>query len=152
MAAEAYQLAQLNLAWLKAPIDSPQLAEFVANIGRINGIAESAPGFVWRLRDESSDTSAGEQPFGPDMLANLSVWRDVAALRDFAYRGAHVDFVHRRREWFQSIEEARVVLWWIPAGHIPSLAEAAERLAQLREHGSSRQAFTFANPYPAPMP
>jgi hypothetical protein len=134
-----HQLAQLNIAAMREPIGSPLMAEFVANIGRINAIAESAPGFVWRMKGDPP-----ENPFGAMTLVNLSVWQDVRTLSDYVHKSAHVEIMRRRREWFTRIAEASTVLWWVPAGHIPSVQEAAERLALLRSRGSTPEAFTFA--------
>lgn len=138
-------LAQLNLAALIEPLDSPRMADFVANLGRINALAEASPGFVWRLREDPP-----ESPFGPMVLSNLSVWRDVDSLSDYVHRSAHVEIMRRRREWFARMEQASMVLWWVPPGHEPTLQEAAARLQQLREHGASAQAFTFASRFAAP--
>jgi len=138
-------LAQLNLATLVEPLDSPRMADFVANLGRINALAEASPGFVWRLRKDPP-----ESPFGPTVLANLSVWRDVASLSDFVHRSAHVEIMRRRREWFARMEQASMVLWWVPPGHEPTLHEAAGRLQLLRAQGASAQAFTFASRFTAP--
>lgn len=87
----AYNLAQLNVAAMKESTDSPAMAEFMANLDRINALAESAPGFVWRLVGDPP-----ENPFGPTMLVNLSVWRDVGSLSDFVYRSGHVEIMRRR--------------------------------------------------------
>lgn len=144
-----YQLAQLNIATLLAPLDSPQLADFVANLAPVNALAEQSPGFVWRLKDEEGDATAF-RPFGDNMIVNMSVWRDVASLQAFAYRSGHSEFVRRRREWFEKASEAIFVLWWVPEGHEPDLAEAAERLAILRSRGPSAEAFTFREAFPAP--
>jgi len=45
----AYELAQLNIGIIKGPMDSPIMAEFAANLDRINAVADSSPGFLWRL-------------------------------------------------------------------------------------------------------
>jgi heme-degrading monooxygenase HmoA len=143
------ELAQLNIAHLKAPIDSPLLAEFVANLDRINAIAEASDGFRWRLMtDDGNATSL--RPFGDDVLVNMSVWRDLEALRNYVYHSAHAEVMKRRREWFDRISEAHVVLWWIAVGHRPSISEAASRLENLRRHGPSPAAFTFGTAFPAP--
>ncbi|MFJ4790482.1 DUF3291 domain-containing protein [Streptomyces sp. NPDC088794] len=42
-----------------------------------------------------------------------------------------------------------VVLWWVPAGHRPTVAEAEERLLRLRADGPTPYAFTFRSPFPA---
>jgi hypothetical protein len=143
-----YQLAQLNIASMLQPLESPGMADFVANLERINALAEASPGFVWRLQDEAGDATA-IRPFGEEVLVNLSLWRDVEALRDYVYKSAHAEILKRRAEWFARMGEAHMVLWWVPAGHLPSVEEAAERLRLLREQGPSVQAFSFRQTFPA---
>jgi hypothetical protein len=145
----AYQLAQLNLAVLKAPLDSPALAGFVTGLGRINALAESSPGFVWRLQDDAGDATA-LRPLGDDTLINMSVWQDLASLRRFVYASEHVEFLRRRRDWFVQSGESRLVLWWTPAGQFPGVAQALERLALLKAQGPTLEAFTFAAQFPPP--
>lgn len=144
-----YQLAQLNIARLLAPIDSPALADFVANLDRINELAESSPGFVWRLKDEAGDATA-IRPFGDDVIVNMSVWQDITALKNYVYYSGHLDIMRRRREWFERMAEAHMVLWWVPKDHMPSVQEALQRLDLLREKGPTRDAFTFRQPFDAP--
>lgn len=144
-----FELAQLNIAYLKAPLDSPLLADFVANLDRINRLAESSDGFRWRLQSEEGDATA-LRPFGEEVIVNMSVWRDLEALRQFAFNSAHTEILKRRREWFAQAPQAYAVLWWVPAGHRPSLAEAADRLERLRQHGPSPAAFTFGKVFDAP--
>jgi heme-degrading monooxygenase HmoA len=144
-----FELAQLNIAYLKAPIDSPLLADFVANLDRINLLADGTDGFRWRLKtDEGNATSL--RPFGDDVIVNMTVWRDLDALKQFVYHSAHTEIMKRRREWFALAPEAYAVLWWVPSGHRPSLAEAADRLEQLRRQGPSSTAFTFGTIFGAP--
>jgi Domain of unknown function (DUF3291) len=144
-----YQLAQLNIAALKAPLDSPELKDFVDNLDRINALAEGSPGFVWRLKGDGNDATS-LRPMGEAVIVNMSVWRDIAALRDFVYRSGHVEIMRRRREWFTRMADAYMVLWWVPAGHQPTVAEAAGRLTLLREQGPTAQAFTFGEAFSAP--
>jgi heme-degrading monooxygenase HmoA len=141
-------LAQLNIARLRAPIDSPVLADFVARLAEINGLGERSPGYVWRLQDESGDATAF-RPFEPDVAVNLTVWESVEALRAFVYRSAHLEPMRRRRDWFLPFDGPYLVLWWIPAGTLPTLEEAGERLALLRRIGPSAGAFTLREPFPA---
>ena len=68
-----FELAQLNIAWMKEPLDSPLLADFVANLDRINALADRSPGFVWRLETDEGDATA-LRPLGDDVLVNMSVW------------------------------------------------------------------------------
>jgi len=142
------QLAQLNVAEMKSPLDSPDMADFVANLERINALAEQAPGYVWRLQDGGDATAF--RPLGQNVLVNLSVWADVAALSQYVYRSAHVEIMRRRREWFDRLKVAHMVLWWVPVGHRPTLEEAVARLEQLRAEGPSPSAFTFAQADGAP--
>ena len=144
-----FELAQLNVARMKAPMDSALMAGFVARLEDINALADAAPGFVWRLQDESGDATA-HRPFGDDMLVNLSVWRDVESLQAYVYRSAHAEVMSRRKQWFERVEQAWFVLWWVPAGHRPDEVEAAAKLAHLREHGPTAEAFTFKRAWPVP--
>ena len=144
-----YELAQLNVAVMKAPLESPGMADFVANLDRINALAESSPGFVWRLQTDEGDATA-LRPMGEDTLVNMSVWRDVASLNDYVYKSAHVEIMRRRKEWFERVSQAYVVLWWVAAGHRPTIAEASMQLALLRQQGPTPQAFTFRQAFPAP--
>jgi hypothetical protein len=144
-----HALAQLNIARLRAPMDSPELAEFVANLDRVNALAESAPGYVWRLKDDTGNAT-GFRPFGDDCIVNMSVWQDVASLVDYAFRSGHVEVMRRRREWFVPMEEAYAVLWWVPRDHRPGVQEAHDRLGHLRAHGPTAHAFTFKTAFPPP--
>jgi hypothetical protein len=145
-------LAQFNIARLLQPLDHPATAEFVANLDRINTVAEAAPGFVWRLKDDdtglsSSYVRAYEDPF---MIINFSVWESPEQLADFVYRSDHTAFLRRRREWFEKLGEAYVVCWWVPAGYVPTVEEAVARLERLRAEGPSDEAFTLRDIRPAP--
>ncbi|HKU91681.1 MAG TPA: DUF3291 domain-containing protein [Steroidobacteraceae bacterium] len=144
-----YQIAQLNVATLKAPLDSPELKDFVDNLDRINALAEGSDGFAWRLKGEGNDATS-LRPLGDNVIVNMSVWRDVAALKRYVYQSAHVEIMRRRREWFSRMAEAYMVLWWVPAGHRPTVAEAAARLEHLRKYGPSPEGFTFGEAFAAP--
>ena len=144
-----YQLAQLNVASLKAPLDSPELKDFVDNLDRINALAESSPGFVWRLKGEGNDATS-LRPLGDNVIVNMSVWRDVESLKDYVYGTAHVQIMRRRREWFTRPKEAPFVLWWVPAGHEPTLEEAVAKLEHLRRQGPTPEGFTFGEAFGAP--
>ena len=143
-----HHLAQLNIARLLAPLDSPQLADFVANLDRINALAEASPGFVWRLQTEDGDATSIDY-FGNDQIVNLSVWESMEALHHYVYGTAHTEIMRRRKAWFHKLGEAHMALWWIPAGHVPTVEEAAARLNTLRELGPTAEAFTFKHAFPA---
>ena len=134
-----------------APLDSPQMADFMAALEPINALGDGSPGFVWRLQTDDGDATA-YRVLGDDMMiVNLTMWESVEALSDFAYRSDHKDVMRRRREWFEKMEEAYLTLWWVPAGHIPTIEEAEERLLHLRANGPTPHAFTFRERFPAPL-
>ena len=141
-----HHLAQLNIAKMKYPFESPQMAGFVERLDDINALADAAPGFVWRLQLDEDDTTATEL-FGADVIPNMSLWTDLECLRNFAFRSAHREVLARRHEWFAVMAEAYTVLWGVAAGHIPSLEEGARRLEQLRHHGPGPRAFTFGQAF-----
>jgi heme-degrading monooxygenase HmoA len=146
----AYHLAQCNIARMRAPLESPELAGFVAALEPINALADSAPGFVWRLQTEDGDATA-IRAFDDDMMImNMSVWESLEALGEFTYSSAHRDVMRQRRQWFEKAAEAYLVLWWIEAGAVPTVSDAQERLDTLRRVGPSPAAFTFRSPSPAP--
>lgn len=144
-----YHLAQLNIAVMKESLESPGMADFVANLDRINALAENSPGYVWRLKTDDGDATA-LRPLGDNVLVNMSVWRDVATLNHYVYKTAHVEIMARRKEWFEKMAEAYTVLWWVPQGHYPTITEAAARLEHLRQHGPTETAFTFRNAFAPP--
>ena len=146
----SYHLAQLNIGVIKGPMESPVMADFKASLDRINALAEQSAGFVWRLQTDEGDATA-LRPFDDEnMLVNMSVWENVESLTAYVYRSAHVELMRRRREWFERMEQPFLVLWWVPQGHAPTIAEAVERLQRLREFGPTPQAFTFKSVFPAP--
>lgn len=145
----AYELAQLNVAMMKEPLESPRMADFVANLERINALAENAPGFVWRLQTEEGDATA-LRPLNEDTLVNVSVWRDIESLNKYVYGSAHVELMRRRKEWFERMSDAYLVLWWVPKGHRPSAFEAITRLELLRSEGPTKDAFTFRHAFLPP--
>lgn len=139
---EGYELAQLNVGKIKYPKDSAEMAGFIGALDRINGLAETSGGFIWRLKDESGNAMSFSL-FDDETLPNLSVWRDMESLFSFVYKTAHTDYLARRKEWFNMPDKAHMVLWWVPKGHWPDLKEAAERLEYLRGNGPTPMAFNF---------
>jgi len=146
----AHHLAQVNLATLRAPLDAPELAGFVAQLEPINALADHSPGFVWRLQTEDGDATSIRAFDDRRIMVNLSVWESLEALRSFVYVSRHLDVMRRRREWFHRMADAYMVLWWLPAGTIPTVAEAKDRLELLTRNGPGPDAFTFRAPFPAP--
>lgn len=141
---QQYQLAQINIARMKGvDLQDPIMQEFTENLDRINGLAESSPGFVWRLKEDGI-TSVENHPF-EDMqtIITISVWEDLASLEAFTFKSLHSDFLRRRADWFHKYGSAAYALWWIPAGAYPSLSEASAKLKYLQNYGSSSEAFDF---------
>lgn len=144
-----FEIAQLNIGRLVAPTDSPIVAEFMNALDEINALADATPGFVWRFQTEDGNATAA-RPFDDDsILVNFSTWRSVDALADYVYRTVHVEYLRRRREWFERMDELYTVLWWVTAGHRPSADEAIERLDHLRANGPTPYAFTFRQRFEA---
>ena len=126
------------------------MAEFMAALDRINALAEASPGYVWRLQTDDGNATAYRAFDDERLLLNLTVWETVEALADFVYRSGHVAVMQRRADWFERISEAYLVLWWVPAGHHPTVAEAEARLRHLRTKGPTRHAFTIRRSFPPP--
>ena len=136
-------LAQLNVGRLRAPLESPIIDDFRNNLGPVNALAEVSPGYVWRLQDEDGNAT-GIKVFDDDLeIINLTVWESIEALADFTYRSGHVEFLRRRRDFFEAPTQPILCLWWIPEGTIPTVEDAVARLEHLRRHGPTPMAFTF---------
>jgi hypothetical protein len=145
-----YHLAQVNIGRLRAPIDDPAMEGFRSQLDPINALADRSPGFVWRLQTEEGNATA-IRPYDDERMAiNMSVWESLAALQEYVYRSAHVGPLRDRKQWFEPLDGPILALWWIPVGHIPTVAEAKDRLQQLKERGPSPDAFTFRTPFPSP--
>jgi len=147
-----HHLAQINIARMLAPIDSPVMAAFVAQLDAINALADGSPGFVWRLKGAGNDATS-LRPFPDDfIIVNMSVWESIDALKQFVYRSDHARVLRDRAKWFEKMGESHTAMWWVPAGHIPTVGEARDRLMHLREHGESAEAFTFRSAFAPASP
>lgn len=138
-----YQLAQLNIGRMLAPLDSEVMKDFVSNLDDINALAENSPGFVWRYTSEGNNATSTRIFEDDYLIVNMSVWSDMDALFDYVYKSAHVEIFKRKKEWFQKLDAMHMVMWYVPAGKIPTVQEAVERLVYLREHEATPYAFTF---------
>lgn len=142
-----FQLAQVNVARLRAPLDAPQIKDFVDGLAPLNALAEHSPGFAWRLQDEAGDATGIAYDPNPLLIVNLSVWRDVESLRAYAHSGPHLDYLKRRREWFENLATPHFCLWWTRTGVYPDPEEARARLKLLETGGAGAAAFTFTRVY-----
>ncbi|GAB4043912.1 DUF3291 domain-containing protein [Spirosoma jeollabukense] len=149
-------LAQLNIARMLAPaINHPIMADFVAQLDTINQLAEQSDGFVWRLKGDGND-AISLRPFDDErIIVNMSVWASVEQLQAFVFKSRHTAVMKDRRKWFEkprvdSPDQMMTVLWWIPAGHVPTVEEAKARLEHLNKNGSGPLAFRFGDIQPEP--
>ncbi len=138
-------IAQLNVGRFLYPTDDPRMSGFMSNLDRVNAIAERSEGFVWRLKDESNNATAIRPDDDPTMAVNLSVWESVEALERFVWATAHKQFYNRKGHWFEPMSTPHLVMWTVPSGHLPSLAEARARLDHLARHGDSEFAFGWSH-------
>jgi uncharacterized protein DUF3291 len=142
-------LAQINIGRLIAPMDDARIADFVAQLAPINALADAAPGFVWRLQSSYGNAMDIAYNDDPTINVNMSVWESVESLRDYVYRSNHLLVFRDRAKWFEKMDKPHYCLWWIPAGHIPSVTEGRERLEYYQQHGPTPFSFWFLKLYPA---
>lgn len=143
----SYHLAQLNIARFMLPPEDPINSEFIDNIDLVNQMAEKTPGFIWRLQTDSDENAVIDMQDDPNLIINMSVWKDMESLIQFTYGNPlHKNLMKRRKQWFEKIE-AHLVLWWVAQGHIPDIAEAQQRMSHLKLHGPTPEAFTFAKAF-----
>lgn len=147
-----YHLAQINVALAKDEMKSETMSGFVSRLAEINELAENSDGFVWRLKEESGDATSIRVFDDPLLIINMSVWQNLESLKKYVYQSDHVQLVRNRDSWFHKMKEMYQALWWVPAGHIPTIGEAKERLELIRTNGPTPLAFTFAKNFPTPEP
>ena len=147
---EGWHLAQVNVARMRAPLEDPLMSAFVEQLDFVNALADRSPGFVWRLQTDTGNATDVRAYDDPLILFNLSVWESVEALRDYVYSSAHRQPLRERKQWFVPMDAPHLALWWVPAGHRPSVQEATERLEHLRRHGPGPTAFSFSRAFDPP--
>lgn len=145
-----YQLAQANIARARAPLDDPSMQDFIAQLDAVNAVADRSAGFVWRLKTEAGNATAIRAYEDERILFNMSVWESLEALHDYVYGSEHLRPLRARRQWFDPMPGPSLVMWWVPAGHVPSIEEARARFALLEANGPCADAFTFRQPFPPP--
>lgn len=145
-----FHIAQLNVGRAVAPLDTAQLADFMAWLDAINAIADGSPGFVWRLQGDNGNNTSLKVSDDPQFIVNMSVWASIEDLHAFTYRSDHRRVFARRYEWFERSSGPNMVLWWIPAGTRPTVDEALARLDRLAQHGPGPDAFGFKSVFPPP--
>ena len=142
---EGHDLAVLNFGTLKHDWDDPRIAPFQEALDRVNAIGKRSPGFVWMLEapemEAAQTDSAG--PFGdnPRTASTLSVWRDAGSLMAFVHRTVHARYLARAAEWFEPGDHGHVVMWFVPQGHRPDVAEGMARYRLWQAMGDTPEAF-----------
>ena len=114
-----FHLAQVNVGRILAPLDSPVMAGFVDNLDKINMLAETSPGFIWRLKDDANNATSIRMYDDDRIIMNMSVWETPDHLYQYVYKSMHGEFLKRRREWFEKMGEMYYVMWYVPVGHLP---------------------------------
>ncbi len=141
------QLAQLNIAQAKYSLDAPEIKEFVDNLARVNAIAEASDGFIWRLTGDGDDATDIQAFSNPNIIVNMSVWSSIDALKAFMFKTDHRNFMRKKQQWFERMENANYVLWWVEDGEQPSVDDGIVRLEHLRCYGESPYAFSLKIPF-----
>lgn len=139
-------LAEFNIGILKYDWDDPRVADFQNNLDRVFAIAERSPGYIWHMPGDEMEAAQldvqGVLGGNPRTASTLSVWKDLQSLEHFVWNTVHKRFYDRRAEWYDPAGQGlRLVMWWVPDGHRPSVAEAVEKLDLLDKQGASEAAF-----------
>ena len=146
----SYHLAQANIAVSRYPLDAPEMVGFTSRLDEINALADASPGFVWRATGDEIDREARSAFDEPNLLFNLTVWETFDALKDYVYESAHADVLRQRAKWFDRGDRSAFVLWWIPAGDLPTIEDTRQRFETLWTKGPAADAFTFRHRFDAP--
>ena len=148
MQPSGYHIAEFNIGTLRYDWEDPRVKDFADNLDRVYAVAMRAPGFVWRMSDDAMEDAQCDPkgPLGgnPRTASTLSVWEDITSLENFVWNTVHKQFYDRKHEWYAPSDALRLVLWWVPAGHRPTIAEAGERYRHLEEHGETEFSFGWA--------
>ena len=142
----ALHLAQVNIAKRLALLDDPIMQDFINNLDKINAIADSSDGFIWRLKDEDKDEAVNV--FHDDSLViNMSVWEDLDSLFNYTYNSGHIEVFKRKKEWFSKMKMMHMAFWYVPEGYKPTFQDAKNRLNYLNAFGETPYAFSFKSKF-----
>jgi hypothetical protein len=145
-----FHLAQLNIARMAMEYEDARMQDFVDGLAPVHRLSDASQGFVWRLETDKSNEQYLLDFEASGWLVNMSVWETLDDLKKFVVAPLHLSIMRRRSEWFTKQDKATMVLWWVGQGHIPSFAEAMDRLGSLRENGPGNRAFSFSTPFDPP--
>lgn len=141
-------LAEFNFGTLKYPWDDPRLADFQDNLDRVNALGRRSPGFIWMLDSDAMETEQedGQGPLAdrPNTASTLSVWQDATSLWTFVEKTLHARFMKRSSEWFEPGDSGHLVVWQVPDGHRPTVAEGMAQWQALISDGPTPARFDGA--------
>ncbi len=146
----SWHLPRTNIGVAGFTYGEPGFADFVGTLDRINAIADQSPGFVWRFVQDD-EHEAGREIFDDEnVLFDMSARESKGAHFDCVYHTDPVDILRRRAEWFVKLDRPIMALRWIPAGSLPTVADAGQRLHLLAQKGPAVDAFTFRQCFAPP--
>ena len=111
----------------------------------VNGLAQRSDGFIWMIDDETMDAVQND-PNGalasrPGTASTLSVWRDPRSLWHFVEKTLHAKFMAKHDDWFVPGDRSHLVIWDVPDGHRPTVAEGMGQWAALQSNGETETVY-----------
>jgi len=139
----------MNLAKMRASYDAAVFKDFKVWLNALHALAETHPGFVWRYKGEDDD--AGHilpYPCAPEIMGNMSAWRDYDSLYEYTFTDGHLEIMKKKRKWFERMSTPYNVLYYGSEEDLLKpkeelLGVAKVKLAHLKKHGDSSEAFGF---------
>jgi hypothetical protein len=140
-----YYIVQANFGeWDLANFTPEKFQEFSSLGGQIMSHIDGS-GFVWAAGTSFYEDENVVRIFNnPAIVLNLSVWRDLDALKTFVYAGNHLIALRNSKTWFKKLDSRVYALWWIKAGDLPTIELAKVKLDLINAIGPSPDAFDFS--------
>ena len=136
------RLAEFNVGYATYPLDDPRMSGFMDNLDNINALAEHSPGFVWRMNSDSGNATDFNVPGDAEVISNMSVWEDVASLRNYVFNTVHARFYEQKENWFQAMTSHHFVMSWLKT--ITTLTWLRQWIAWNISKNTGRQATPLA--------
>ncbi len=134
-------IAQMNWGRLKHPIQHKKMREFKDSLDNIYSLAENHRGFLWRISDNQAELQLADLGFDKLISATVSVWESIELLKEYTYESLHGFYLKKSSEWFETLDEPRLVIWDVNINAQPTFSESFRRLNYLKIHGSSDYAY-----------
>ena len=163
------RLAFTTFAVAQVPFGQPAVEGFLRLEPHVFKQAEASEGFIDRARgldDEAAPLADAERDYGvwgpmvsprfydggadlnsETRASTLSLWKDLDAVRVFAYSGLHQSAIRQRHKWFKVPDWPSYAMWWVSDTEVPTWADAAWRLDYLMQHGPTGVSFVFRVPF-----